>query len=98
MVSVGGLLRTVDFFRLSDWPWRWLGERSLRRDCLCARVLDLRSVARSEAVTSGDGASPKMKNLMKTARMRTTESWPSMRPCVKENLFFFISVSEYETI
>lgn len=65
---------------------RWLGERSLRRDCLCASVRDLRSVARSEAATSGEGASPKMKNLMKAARIRTTESWPTMRPWVNERL------------
>lgn len=87
IVSVGGLLRTVDFLRFNDWPWRWLGERSLSRDCLCANVLDLRSVARSDAATSGDGASPKMKNLIKMARIRTTESWPTISPCVKENLF-----------
>lgn len=80
MVSVGGFLRTVDFLRFSVWPIRWLGERSLRRDCLCASVRDLRSVARREAATSGEGASPKMKNLMKAARIRTTESWPTMRP------------------
>jgi len=53
---------------------------------LCASVLDRLSVARREAVTSGDGGSPKMKNLMKAPMRMTIESWPKRRPCVKESL------------
>lgn len=70
--------------------WCWLPGRPdvlrLSRDFLCASVLDLRSVARMEAVTSAEGGSPKMKNLMKAAIRRTTEIWPRMKPCVNENL------------
>lgn len=45
-----------------------------------------RSVARRAAVTSAEGGSPKMKNLMKAPMRMTTESWPRSRPCVKERL------------
>src|SRR5688572_1252101 len=79
----------LDFFLLSVgcWGgWRTLEVRRLKSDFLCASVLDRRSVARREAVTSGEGGSPKMKNLMKTASRRTTDSCPKMRPWVKENL------------
>lgn len=34
----------------------------------------------------GGGASPNMKNLMKAPISRTTESWPTRRPWVKERL------------
>lgn len=33
-------------------------------------------------VDDRDGASPKMKNLMKAPMSKTTESWPINRPCV----------------
>jgi hypothetical protein len=33
-----------------------------------------------EAVTSEEGASPKMKNFIKAAMRRTTETWPRMKP------------------
>lgn len=58
----------------------------MRRERLCASVLDRLSVARRAAVTSGDGGSPKMKNLMKAPMRMTIESWPKRRPCVKESL------------
>lgn len=97
MVRVGGPeRRMLDFFLLRGglcWCWLvlvlvlgWPPVRRLRRDFLCASVLDLRSVARMEAVTSGEGGSPNMKNLMKAAISRTTEIWPRMKPCVKEKL------------
>lgn len=35
----------------------------------------------------GGGASPNMKNLMKAPISRTTDSWPTRRPCVKERLY-----------
>jgi hypothetical protein len=61
-------------------------ERSERRERLCARVRERRSVARREAVTSAEGGSPKMKNFMNAPRRRTMESWPMRRPWVKESL------------
>jgi hypothetical protein len=67
-------------------PRRWPCDLSVRRDCLCANVRDLRSVARSEAVTSAEGGSPNMKNLIKAASIRTTESCPIMKPWVKDRL------------
>ena len=60
--------------------------RMVKRERLCARVLDLRSVARKAAVTSGDGGSPNMKNLMNAPMRITIESWPRRRPWVKDNL------------
>jgi hypothetical protein len=35
---------------------------------------------------SGDGGSPKMKNLMKAPIKMTTDSWPRIKPWVKEKL------------
>ena len=60
--------------------------RRVRRERLCARVLDLRSVARRAAVTSADGGSPNMKNFMNAPMRMTIESWPRRRPWVKERL------------
>jgi hypothetical protein len=60
--------------------------RRVSRERLCARVLDLRSVARRAAVISGDGGSPNIKNLMNAPIRITTESWPRRRPWVKESL------------
>ena len=45
-------------------------------------------MARNAAVTSGEGGSPNMKNLMKAPISITTDSWPRSRPCVKESLSF----------
>lgn len=58
----------------------------MRRERLCARVRERRSVARRAAVTSGEGGSPKMKNFMKAPMRMTIESWPRRRPWVKESL------------
>lgn len=33
-----------------------------------------------------EGASPKMKNLMKTPKRMTTESWPRRKPWVNDSL------------
>lgn len=93
MVRVGGPeRRMLDFFLLRVGCWCcgcWLLARPvvlrLSKDFLCARVRDLRSVARREAVISAEGGSPKMKNLMKAAIKRTIEIWPRMNPCVKVN-------------
>lgn len=59
-------------------------ERRERRERLCARVRERRSVARRAAVTSGEGGSPKMKNFMNAPRIRTIEIWPRRRPWVKD--------------
>lgn len=92
VVNGGGFRSTLDRFLLSVW---WCVEgaegregvvRRERRDRLWARVRERRSVARRAAVISGEGGSPKMKNLMKAPRRITTESWPRRRPCVKERL------------
>lgn len=50
------------------------------------RLRSRRARARAEAVVSGEGGSPKMKNLMKQPINMTTESWPRRNPCVKERL------------
>lgn len=95
VVSGGGLRSTLDRFLFSGCEaWRavvvvvvlLLLLRSVRRERLCARVRERRSVARNAAVTSGDGGSPKMKNLMKAPMRITIESCPRSRPCVKERL------------
>jgi hypothetical protein len=40
----------------------------------------LRAAARAEALSSADGASPKMKNLMNTNRMAASVNCPSKNP------------------
>ena len=61
-------------------------ERRVRRERLCARVRDRRSVARRAEVMSAEGGSPNMKNLIKAPMRITMESWPRRKPCVKERL------------
>ena len=86
MVSGGGFRRTEERFLLSVCEgWR-VEERRVRRERLWARVRERRSVARRADVISAEGASPKMKNLMKAPIRITIESWPRRRPCVKESL------------
>lgn len=85
VVSCGGARRTLDRF-LEREGCLGVEVRRERRERLCARVRERRSVARRAAVTSGDGGSPNMKNLMKAPMRITTESWPSRRPWVKERL------------
>lgn len=43
-------------------------------------------MARNEAVTSAEGGSPKIKNLINAPINITMESWPRSRPWVKDNL------------
>lgn len=68
----------------------------MRRDLLCARVRERRSVARRAADTSGEGGSPKMKNLMKAPMRMTIESWPNSSPWVNESLQTYISVNSFQ--
>ena len=75
VVKGGGLRRMEERFLFKGWEgWRGVEERSVRRERLCARVRERRSVARRAAVTSGEGGSPKMKNLMKAPIRITIES------------------------
>lgn len=87
VVRGGGFRRMDDRFLFKGWEgWRGVEERRVRRERLCASVRERRSVARRAAVTSGEGGSPKMKNLMNAPIRITMESWPRRRPCVKERL------------
>jgi hypothetical protein len=72
----------VDNFSRSD-----LGLVSLE-DMLCSEEdLRRRAAARFDRPRDGGGgASPKIKNWMKAPISRTTESWPTKRPWVKERL------------
>jgi hypothetical protein len=81
VVNGGGFRRTEERFLFNCWVgWRGVLLRRVKRDRLCARVLDRRSVARKAAVTSGDGGSPNIKNFMKAPMRITIESWPRRRP------------------
>ena len=87
VVKGGGFRRTLDLFLFKGCEGcRGVELRRVRRERLCARVLERRSVARNAAVTSGDGGSPKMKNLIKAPMRMTMESWPRRSPWVKERL------------
>lgn len=63
-----------------------VGDELMEKDRLCPLSRLRRANARVDAVVSGDGGSPKMKNLMKAPIRITTEIWPSKKPCVKESL------------
>jgi hypothetical protein len=86
VVRGGGFRSTEERFLFNVWGGRGVVLRRDKRERLCASVRERRSVARRAAVTSGEGGSPKMKNLMKAPMRITMESWPSRRPCVKESL------------
>jgi hypothetical protein len=88
VVNGGGFLSTDERFFCSVRFWVLDGvvERKERRERLCAKVRERRSVARREAVTSAEGGSPKMKNFINAPSKRTIESWPRRRPWVKESL------------
>lgn len=76
VVSCGALLNIPLRFFDSDGPPDGLGVvgRKESSDRLCANVRDRRSVARRAAVTSAEGGSPKMKNLMNAPIKITTDS------------------------
>ena len=75
VVKGGGFRSTLDRFLFSAGVGcRAVELRKVRRDRLCASVLDRRSVARRAAVTSGDGGSPKIKNFMNAPIRTTTDS------------------------
>ena len=59
-------------------------DRARWRAALCESVRCLRAAARDDARSSGEGASPKMKNLMKAKRIKPRTSWPIMKPEAKE--------------
>ncbi len=77
VVNGGGLRSTLERFLFSVGRGREREvdcERRERRDRLWAKVRERRSVALREAVTSAEGASPKMKNLMNAPIKITIES------------------------
>ena len=53
---------------------------------VCSELLSRRARARAEAVVSGEGGSPNMKNLMKAPIRITTDNWPRRNPSVKDSL------------
>jgi hypothetical protein len=69
-----------------DGGARGVDGRRDNNDRLWASVRERRSVARRAALTSADGGSPKMKNLMKAPMRMTTDSWPRSRPWVNDRL------------
>lgn len=86
MVKGGGFRKTEERFLFNCWVgWRGVLLRRVSRERLCASVLDRRSVALNAAVTSGDGGSPNMKNLIKAPMRMTIESCPRRSPWVKES-------------
>lgn len=50
------------------------GDELMEKDCLCAASWFRRANARVDAVVSGDGGSPNMKNLIKAPIRITTDS------------------------
>ena len=70
VVSLGGGRRTWEAERLLFNLWG-VEEDEVRE---MERLRSRRARARAEAVVSGDGGSPKMKNLMKQPIRMTTES------------------------
>ena len=87
MVSLGGGRRTCEAERLPLSLLCGVEEEEEARETERPR----RARARAEAVVSGEGGSPKMKNLMKQPIKMTTDSWPRRKPCVNERLGIYIS-------
>ena len=81
VVNRGGGRRTWVAERLPSSVW---GDDVRETERLRSRRA--RARARAEAVVSGEGGSPKMKNLMKQPIRMTTESWPRRKPWVNERL------------
>ncbi len=86
VVRRGGGRSTWDAERLSFNLWGVDEEEVRETERRCPEILSRRARARVEAVVSGEGGSPKMKNLMKAPMRITTESWPRRKPSVKESL------------
>lgn len=81
VVRRGGVRRTCE------------GERLLGVSCKAAKeeLMDMERFrwarARLAATVSGEGGSPKMKNLIKAPMSITTESWPRRNPSVNDSLW-----------
>ena len=62
-------------------------EAASRNRVLLAEYDRLRGAARCDMpLEDEEGASPNMKNLINAPISRTTDSWPSSRPCVNDSL------------
>ncbi len=86
VVKRGGCRRTLgDECRTSDRP-EAIGDELMEKDFLCPLSRLWRARALVRAVVSGEGGSPKMKNLMKAPMRITTDSWPRRKPSVNDNL------------
>ena len=86
VVSRGGGRRTWDAERLVFNLWGVDEDEVKETERRCPDVLSRCARAREEAVVSGDGGSPKIKNLIKAPIRITTDSWPRRNPSVKERL------------
>ena len=72
-------------FKTADEGLGWkVEDRARCRAAACDRVRCRLAAAREDARSSAEGASPKMKNLMKEKRMRPRTSWPIMKPDAKD--------------
>ena len=80
VVKRGGCRRTLDGESRTSDLLTTEGDELMEKDLLCVLSRLWRASARVEAVVSGEGGSPKMKNLMKAPMKITTDSWPSRKP------------------
>ena len=62
------------------------GDELMEKDFLCSPSRLWRARALVNAVVSGEGGSPKIKNLMKAPMRITTDSWPRRKPSVNDSL------------
>ena len=72
VVRRGGVRRRLE--ERLVWSFWEVGEELMEIERLCARARLRRARARAEAVVSGEGGSPNMKNLMKAPMRITTDS------------------------
>lgn len=85
VVKGGGCRRILDDGILTSDLLALVGDELMEKDRLYPLSRFRRANARVDAVVSGDGGSPKMKNLMKAPIKITTDSWPSKKPSVNES-------------
>lgn len=86
VVRRGGFRKTLDEDRLLLSFFGVKEVELMERDRLCSRARLRRARARLAAVVSGEGGSPKMKNLMNAPMSITIDSWPRRKPSVKDRL------------
>ena len=83
VVRRGGFRKTFDEDRLL---FNFFGLEVMERERLCSRARLRRARARLAAMVSGEGGSPKMKNLMNAPISITIDNWPRRKPSVKDSL------------